>query len=65
MTIVAFKALTAKEEANYRLLLLKNVIFLSLIYAVVGSHYFLSLFLIDFGIEMMIFYVLNLVANGY
>ena len=46
-------------------MLLKNVIFLGLIYAVISIHYAINVFLISIGIAMILFYIFNLLANGY
>ena len=46
-------------------MLLKNVIFLGLIYTVISIHYAINVFLISIGIAMILFYIFNLLANGY
>ena len=65
LSIVAFKALPFKEEPNIRLMILKNVVFLGLIYAVVSIHYAINVYLISIGLAMILLYILNLLANGY
>ena len=65
MCVVAFKGLALKEETNTRLMFIKNVVFLILVYLVVTAHYVTDSFLISLGASMMILYLLNLMANGY
>lgn len=65
MCVIAFKGLAPKEEPNYQLLFLKNVVFLGLIYTVIVSHYASEKYLISLGIGMMVLYSVNLLLNGY
>lgn len=46
-------------------MLLKNVIFLGLIYAIVSIHYAMEQYLISIGLVMILLYFCNLFANGY
>ena len=65
LAIVAFKGVSFKEEPNMRLMILKNVVFLGLIYVVVSLHYAMNIFLISIGLSMVLLYFCNLLANGY
>ena len=62
--IIAFKAVPFKEEPNLKLMLLKNVIFLGLVYSVIALHYATRTFMVSLGITLILFYVLNLLANS-
>lgn len=65
LCLVAFKGLSAKEEPNYKLMLLKNVIFLVLGYVAIGCHYSFDFYQLSLGLLLVFFYCLNLLINGY
>ena len=46
-------------------MLFKNIVFLGLIYLTITFHYATSVYLISIGLTMILFYVCNLLANGY
>ena len=65
LSIVAFKNIMSSEENNSRIMLLKSVIFLVLVYLTIAFHYAVKLYMVSIGLALMLFYVLNLLANGY
>lgn len=65
MCVVAFKGLSPREDPNYQLLFLKNVVFLALVYVLIGSHYAAQEYLISLGVGLVGLYGVNLLLNGY
>lgn len=65
LCLVAFKGIAAKDEPNFTLLLLKNVVFLGLSYVVIGGHYVLDFYVISLGLLLVFFYGVNLIINAY
>jgi hypothetical protein len=65
LCLVAFKALSPKEEPNFKLFLLKNVVFLCLVYTVIGGHYAFNLYFISLGLFLVLLYGINILTNGY
>ena len=65
MAVLAFKAVPYREEANWRLILVKNIVFLELIYATLAVHFFAGNYLITVGVVLMLLYLINLLLNAY
>ena len=64
LAIVAFKAINFKEEPNFKLMLLKNILFLLLAYFTISFHYVTNTYLMSIGLILMLLYLVNLMANG-
>jgi len=64
LAIVAFKAINFKEEPNFKLMLLKNILFLLLAYFTISFHYVTNTYLMSIGLILMLLYLVNLMVNG-
>lgn len=65
LAIVAFRNIQAKNEPNSRLIMLKNIVFLLIVYAGIAFHYVLGIFYITFGIVLLLLYFTNLIINEF
>ncbi len=65
LAIVAFKNVQAKNEPNSRLLMVKNIIFMLLVYATIAFHYALGICYISLGIALLLLYFANLIINEF
>jgi hypothetical protein len=44
--------------------MLKNIVFLLLVYALIAFHYVIGMFYVSLGLGMLGLYLLNLIING-
>ena len=65
MAVIAFKEVNYKEEPNWQLLLIKNIVFVELVYGTILAHFLTSTYLITLGVVLALLYLINLLFNAY
>jgi len=65
VAVLAFRGILQKEEeSNWKLMLIKNIVFLIIIYVTIVGHYLSQLFMISLGICLFFVYALNLFIDA-
>jgi hypothetical protein len=62
--VLAFRGLFGKEVGNWKLMLIKNIIFLGMIYATIAVHYLTQNYLVSLGVILLLLYFLNLMIDN-
>jgi hypothetical protein len=65
VAFLAFRGVLQKDEENdWKLMLIKNVIFLAMIYGIIAGHYLSQLYYISLGICLFLLYMFNLLIDA-
>ena len=63
--ILAFKSIDTRQNGDWKLMLIKNIIFLGLAYLTITTHYIAQSTLISLGAILFILYYINLFIDSY
>lgn len=62
--LLAFRGIANKEVGNWKLMLVKDIFFLGLIYATITLHYITQNYLISLGVMLFLIYFINLLIDA-
>lgn len=63
--VLAFRKIHKKEVGNWKLMLIKSIALLGLVYACIALHYISCSYYVSLGVILMLIYFLNILIDSY